>query len=305
MAILIIKNKSSKKMQNYKVTSQIFARNVAEDSKMKLFTTVINKSEEIRTVELKENIYYFFAKTRGYITSECVQIDLLNNKSALVEVSHNFITENVKLTYNIKEAEKYVKLSSSMERIDKFEANRKLNNIVLVDEINKVFFIPSSNTIKKFIFEDLESYELVDKNKQKIYTTTKKKGIGRAIVGGAIFGSVGAMVGATTGNSESTTNIENYKIEIIRLHIKSQHKAIDIEIPKYFKNMDIEELLNYFDAVLEENDSMQRNNENDRKKLLEESEDNFTKIRRYKELLDDEIISKEEFEKKKKELLQL
>lgn len=302
MGIIIIKDKNSKNLINYKVTNQLFARDKTEDSKMKLITTIVNKVDEFRAIELEDNIYYFFAKSSGYATSKCIQIDLINNKNVLIEVYHGLFKEQVKIIYNIKEAEKYLKSSSFFERIDKFKMTRNLNDLVLIDEINKVFFIPKSTTTKKFAFEDLESYELVDENHQNIYTTTKRKGIGRAIVGGALLGGVGAIVGASTGSSNSTTNIKNHKVEIIRLHIKSQHKTVDIELPKYFKNSKIEEILNYFDSILEENNSMKTDNENINDDLIE---DNFEKIRKYKELLDDEIISQEEFEKKKKELLKL
>ena len=124
MGIIIIKDNNSKNIINYKVTNRLFAKDKTENSKMKLITTIVNKVEEFRAIELEDNIYYFIATSSGYASSKCIQIDLINNKNALIEVYHGLFKEQVKITYNIKEAEKYLKSSSFFERIDKFKMTR-------------------------------------------------------------------------------------------------------------------------------------------------------------------------------------
>lgn len=77
-----------------------------------------------------------------------------------------------------------------------------------IDEQNQVWCIPDGRNgylIKPRIhsYSDIISFELVTKEEQ---ITKSKKGIGRAVVGGALFGPVGAVVGSTTGKKKATTH---------------------------------------------------------------------------------------------------
>lgn len=55
-------------------------------------------------------------------------------------------------------------------------------------------------------YDDLQSYRIVENMTQKAFTATKQKGtLSRAIVGGAIAGGVGAVVGAMSAGSKSNT----------------------------------------------------------------------------------------------------
>jgi hypothetical protein len=67
--------------------------------------------------------------------------------------------------------------------------------------------------INKLIrYEDIESYRIVENLVNKSETVTKQRGgVSRAIVGGAIAGGVGAVVGAMTADSHSTTSYYTIK----------------------------------------------------------------------------------------------
>lgn len=55
-------------------------------------------------------------------------------------------------------------------------------------------------------YGDLQSYKIVENMTQQAFTTTKQKGtLSRAIVGGALAGGVGAVVGAMSAGSRSNT----------------------------------------------------------------------------------------------------
>ena len=63
---------------------------------------------------------------------------------------------------------------------------------------------------KLIYYKDIQSYAIVENTIQQAHTTTKKTGgITRAIVGGAIAGGVGAVVGAATAGSKSNTTFTN------------------------------------------------------------------------------------------------
>ena len=84
------------------------------------------------------------------------------------------------------------------------------NSNVMFSDDNKVIMF-YGNLIK---YEDIKSYIIVENQVERSYTTTstKKKGtIGRTIVGGALAGDVGAVIGAASAGSQSKSSTTYYK----------------------------------------------------------------------------------------------
>ena len=79
---------------------------------------------------------------------------------------------------------------------------RAPNTRILFSDDNRVLQFGN----KLIQYDDIESYQIIESTVSKSYTTTQQKGtISRAIVGGAIAGSVGAVVGAMSAGSKSDT----------------------------------------------------------------------------------------------------
>lgn len=78
----------------------------------------------------------------------------------------------------------------------------------------RIIMMPYSNGDSKvFSYDDIEKVQILPNYIQQEYvqTTTKKKGgITRAVVGGALFGTVGAVVGSTTAGSRSRSTSTQY-----------------------------------------------------------------------------------------------
>ena len=109
--------------------------------------------------------------------------------------------------------------------------------------------------------------------------------LGRAIVGGVLSGGTGAIVGAMTGTTSSesvTTTFNTYDLAI------------------FFKNSSVSFTCSNELLAREMETAM---NDSIRKSKLSASDDPYSEIRSLKGLLDDGIISQEEFEAKKKQLL--
>ena len=70
-------------------------------------------------------------------------------------------------------------------------------------------------------FDDIINCELITSVSQNTTTTTEKdNGIGRAVVGGILAGGAGAIVGATTANSNSYSNTTtNTKIMGVKIYV--------------------------------------------------------------------------------------
>jgi hypothetical protein len=134
-------------------------------------------------------------------------------------------------------------------------------------------------------------------------------GIGRAIVGGLVFGGVGAIVGAQTGGSKITYK-ETLKQAELKLYLEGNPTRI-IHMPLYFIKEKKRKTM--YGGKLESGELMLL----EFKKMIESassetiisevvSPSNVSEeIRKYKSLLDDGIITQEEFDQKKKQLLDL
>lgn len=153
-------------------------------------------------------------------------------------------------------------------------------------------------------FDDIESSEIVEDG--STIETVKKGGLGRAVVGGALFGKTGAMVGAVTGKSKGTSQsvVNNVSVRVqLKGGIGSETiKLISSQVQASsdaYKNA-IEQAKNIASAI----ESMINAVAVDTAPpALPENPDVHDEIRKYKALLDDGIITQDDFDAKKKQLL--
>ncbi|PTQ82708.1 hypothetical protein C8U37_11649 [Trichococcus patagoniensis] len=71
-----------------------------------------------------------------------------------------------------------------------FRVEKNMNNLLWIDYTNELFMIKTKVGIKpKYLskFNELESYSLFENGKELV----KRSGVGRALVGGALFGGAG------------------------------------------------------------------------------------------------------------------
>lgn len=129
----------------------------------------------------------------------------------------------------------------------------------------------------------------------------KHHGITRAVVGGVIAGPVGALVGAGTGGKEFesakrlgfTLNLtDNRFVDILLITTETKLDSFTGKIASDEYN----KLIGKFDQILAANTQAQTGSV---------SPSTPDELRKYKELLDEGIITQEEFDAKKKELLGL
>ena len=93
------------------------------------------------------------------------------------------------------------KLFSSCQIFKSFNGYAPNKDIMFSDDNKVMWFI--SDVI---YYEDIESCRIVEKVINKSHTVTKQRGaVSRAIIGGAIAGDVGAVVGAMSADSISET----------------------------------------------------------------------------------------------------
>ena len=158
---------------------------------------------------------------------------------------------------------------------------------------------------------DSKTYEIVSfeyegpKYVQRSYTETKtnnkKKWVGRTIAGGLIAGPAGAIIGGVTGKSVGTSVGNTYYYEeevysngLLTLRNCDDSQDLTLDISVLSKSAEV------LKSMLENSNIRQTTSANS-----EHSIDAVAEIRKYKDLMDEGIITKDEFEIKKKQLLNL
>lgn len=178
-------------------------------------------------------------------------------------------------------------------RRDIFNKSKTLRTMygtkLLIDEANKLFYIgkKKDKTPMIYRYDEVVSSSIDYHIKQKV---AKKRGaLGGAIVGGALFGGVGAVVGAANAD----TVIDEEKglpfLKII-LNTSAGERTLELNEPT-MKQMQFFEVCMKTAAIKHPSTTS--------------TDNSFDKVREFKKLHDDGIITDEEFEAKKKELLNL
>ena len=189
-----------------------------------------------------------------------------------------------------------------------FAPTREVGNYFAIDENARLWAIgkgmfPSLKNAVPYSYEDIVDFELLEDGSSII-----KGGIGSALVGAALFGGVGAVVGSTTGKKKVKQTCTNLTIKItvnnmaapveyIKLISSTTNKSSMIYRGAY---QDAQEILSLLQLICN-----QRNTNNSTSQETAHYTSAADEIRRYKELMDEGIITEEEFRAKKKQLLGL
>ncbi|EAE3174230.1 DUF4428 domain-containing protein [Listeria monocytogenes] len=103
-------------------------------------------------------------------------------------------------------------------RLDKsFTADKTLENLVFIDSKNLLFKVNSKFNIETYHLKDVTGYEIVENSEIKT-----SGGLGRAALGGILFGGPGAVVGAVTGRK----NKEAVKTLQIQIKLNSEANPV-------------------------------------------------------------------------------
>lgn len=247
--------------------------------------------------------------------SEVVSEQSKNLKS--VEIGGKKIGEVVKPLENMASNMKSNYDAGKKERVIKLQVSKLIgppSSVVIRRDTNDLFYFSKGfNEIEpRFLFQ---SYEWAgpDIDKKAITKTkgkTKTKGrMGQALVGGALLGTKGAIIGAAGARKSDvdltsvTENIENEKDTKAKLIFKSvddneikeiaiaNNSKTNAEIMSFFQN--IEPVLTSTSTVVET------------QQVISDDKSPVEQVKELKELLDMDIITQEEFDLKKKELLNL
>lgn len=199
--------------------------------------------------------------------------------AACTNLTPYYATETIdKLKQYHLENQKRKKLFNQTNMIKDF-----LGNSVFIDDNNHLFYIGSTKlqNPQYYYFSEISDYSIEKIGEKTI--TKSKGGIKRAVIGGALFGSVGAVVGASTSKKE-TKNIGGQ--DLLKITIKHPFGTFTKEIfsPPFG-------LTTFLDKCISQNSTP----------IFSETDE----LLKFKNLFDNGVITQEEFEIKKKQLLGL
>lgn len=154
------------------------------------------------------------------------------------------------------------------------------------------------DNFKSISFEDIIGCELLEDNE-----TIQKGGVGRAVVGGILAGGVGAIVGATTRKTQGVVN--SLKVKLVLNNILNPYFEINIITTQTSRNDEKYQTLYMLAQEIYSTILSIEHSTNSEKAEQTAPTNNIDELRKYKQLFDEGIISKEEFEGKKKQILNL
>lgn len=185
------------------------------------------------------------------------------------------------------------------------------NYCIALDKTHKAFLVKYrvGTSYKVFEFSSLIDFEI----SQDGMTTLSSK-MGEAVVGGVLFGATGAVVGAS-----GKRNVDEYCSSLYLTLTLDSESDLRIQIPfitsKTAKSSDkyrgtierAEEMVSLLKVIQSSpKETVEQKAHNTSKTEISKiSEEKVTEIKMYKSLLDDGIITMEEYEAKRKELLNL
>ena len=198
-------------------------------------------------------------------------------------------------------------LQAHLNEVATFQATKKVGNFIYFNDESKKFAIPkvglgsTIQDLKIYKYSDILDYELLEEG-----SSISKGGVGRALVGAALFGSVGAIVGGSTGHKQQGTCSKlQIKITMNSMDTPTVYiNFIESETKKngmiykqlYAQAQEVLSLLN----IIVQSDKPATEVATESKKDVSVADE----ILKFKRLLDMGAISQEEFDAKKRQLLE-
>jgi len=229
----------------------------------------------------------------GYVCADCWKKTGFNSFSDLKSALYYSSLTILKIINERKE---------NQLKIMEFDATRKVGNILEFSDETKTFVIATRNVLKTseelFKYSQILNFELLEDG-----TSIIKGGLGGAIVGGIVLGRVGAVVGGVTSGKKIKGICNSLKIKITFKNSPRPNIYINFIKTKTMKNGIIYKTQFKLaqDALSALQIAFDQVQENTNENLISEADE----LIKFKKLFDEGVITQDEFEAKKKQILKL
>lgn len=253
--------------------------------------------------EIRVLFSYAYKTSDNYtLCTKCVKQFGFGRKTTILDISSKTFDEVKNYQSNkIKEPEVIdAEVTPVNSDLILFKAERTIADTIQVDLTNRMFKIKNFFNENLYSLDKINSYELIEDGE-----SISSGGLGSAAIGGMLFGGSGAIVGALAGN-KSTDYINSLRIKInmsdldcpvVYIHlIKYKTKKNSMAYKYEIQKADV--IISSLNTILSEDNS---------ETITEETStpDYINELKELKSLLDADVITTEEFETKKKQILNL
>lgn len=195
----------------------------------------------------------------------------------------------------------------------------RVGGYVDFDNDNKIMTIHRTGLFGSDIpipYNNILDFDILEDNNSIVKGKSRTKGgLGRAIAGGLLFGGVGAIVGGTTGKRKTKSKektieyvtslrikitVKDFVIPSVYIDLINSKTKADSSTARIASNA-AQEIMSFLTIIDNENNNLTDGADIETQKPI----DVTSEIRKYKELLDDGIITQDEFDAKKKQMLGL
>lgn len=195
-----------------------------------------------------------------------------------------------------------------------FEKTFAVSELALFDDVHRLLLLadqshmsykPEHYTLVRY--NEIVAFDLLEDG-----DSVSQGGLGRAVAGGLLFGPVGAIVGGSTGKKRTKSTCKSMQIELTlsnpsrpTLYVKlitAETKTDSFSYRMSFEHA--QEILSKLQAITNEPQASTPSQGTDcEASLLEAGNDPVAELRRFKALLDEGILTQEEFDAKKRQIL--
>lgn len=242
----------------------------------------------------------------------------IKNKEWICSECHKKCTAlNKKLPIKYMPAEKLKEVVNEYDEyrqsLKAFTATKRIDIFMQFDENQKLWFINDGfiGGVKNpviYNYSDIIDFELLEDE-----NSITKGGLGRAAAGGLLFGGVGAVVGGVTGGKKSKAVCSSLRL---RITVKDMNKSavyvnfLNVDTKKssfvYKARFDYaQQCVATLQLICDQLEAEAAATAAEAGQAPSSSLSAAEEIKQFKELMDAEIITAEEFEAKKKQLLGL
>lgn len=184
-----------------------------------------------------------------------------------------------------------------------FKSTNEIGKYINFDDENELWHVYNvSKKITPIIYKysDILEYELIEDG-----DSITKGGLGSAVAGGLIFGGVGAIVGGVTGGKKTKTLVNNLQIKITIKDINNPIVYINLITTSVKSSSFLYKITQDYAQKILSTLSVILDNAKKQEKISRDNSDVSIadELVKMKRLLDEGILSQEEFEKAKEKLL--
>ena len=177
----------------------------------------------------------------------------------------------------------------------KLKATKQIGEYLWINELDRTWMVRDESSM--YNFTDINSFELIENG-----SSISRGGVGRALLGGILLGGIGAIVGGITAKRKNESICESLRLMINLNDFNKPIIFINFIYTPILKNsQEYLNLLNHAQECLAYLHIMCN-------KVPQNQNESFyaaDEILKYKKLLDEGAITNDEYESKKKQLLNL